>query len=119
MADALQRRLAFDLVADGAAQAPSPVIGVFMALVLSLSYGHPSTPSVPPSQPPSLLALLPPAPRYVLAAKGELIMRADAEFDLIIHGATGFTGRLVAEHLQSRYGSSGAGQMGDVRPLGG
>jgi short subunit dehydrogenase-like uncharacterized protein len=34
-------------------------------------------------------------------------MRANAEFDLIIHGATGFTGRLVAEHLQSRYGSSG------------
>jgi short subunit dehydrogenase-like uncharacterized protein len=34
-------------------------------------------------------------------------MRADAEFDLIIHGATGFTGRLVAEHLQSRYGSGG------------
>jgi short subunit dehydrogenase-like uncharacterized protein len=34
-------------------------------------------------------------------------MRANAEFDLIIHGATGFTGRLVAEHLQNRYGSSG------------
>jgi short subunit dehydrogenase-like uncharacterized protein len=34
-------------------------------------------------------------------------MRADAEFDLIIHGATGFTGRLVVEHLQSRYGSGG------------
>ncbi|MFO0018464.1 MAG: saccharopine dehydrogenase family protein [Alphaproteobacteria bacterium] len=26
-------------------------------------------------------------------------MRADAEFDLIVYGATGFTGRLVAEHL--------------------
>jgi len=35
-------------------------------------------------------------------------MRADAEFDLIIHGATGFTGRLVAEHLQGRYGTAGA-----------
>ncbi|MFM8375088.1 MAG: saccharopine dehydrogenase family protein [Phenylobacterium sp.] len=26
-------------------------------------------------------------------------MRADAEFDIIVYGATGFTGRLVAEHL--------------------
>ena len=30
------------------------------------------------------------------------------EFDIIVHGATGFTGRLVAEHLQSRYGTTGA-----------
>jgi short subunit dehydrogenase-like uncharacterized protein len=35
-------------------------------------------------------------------------MRADAEFDIIVHGATGFTGRLVAEHLQNRYGSNRA-----------
>jgi short subunit dehydrogenase-like uncharacterized protein len=28
-------------------------------------------------------------------------------FDLVVHGASGFTGRLVAEHLQRRYGSSG------------
>lgn len=35
-------------------------------------------------------------------------MRADTEFDIIVHGATGFTGRLVAEHLQGRYGSDGA-----------
>jgi short subunit dehydrogenase-like uncharacterized protein len=34
-------------------------------------------------------------------------MRPNTEFDLIIHGATGFTGRLVAEHLQARYGSTG------------
>jgi short subunit dehydrogenase-like uncharacterized protein len=34
-------------------------------------------------------------------------MLPTAEFDIIIHGATGFTGRLVAEHLQSRYGSNG------------
>ena len=27
------------------------------------------------------------------------------EFDLIIYGATGFTGRLVAEYLASQYGS--------------
>ena len=26
-------------------------------------------------------------------------MRADAEFDIIVYGATGFTGRLAAEHL--------------------
>jgi short subunit dehydrogenase-like uncharacterized protein len=34
-------------------------------------------------------------------------MRADAEFDLIVYGATGYTGRLVAEHLASRYGQGG------------
>ena len=31
-------------------------------------------------------------------------MRKDAEFDIIVYGATGFTGRLVAEHLLKRYG---------------
>ncbi len=35
-------------------------------------------------------------------------MNPDAEFDIIVHGATGFTGRLVAEHLQTRYGNGGA-----------
>ena len=30
-------------------------------------------------------------------------MRKDAEFDIIVYGATGFTGRLVAEHLLKRY----------------
>ncbi|MFZ4688940.1 MAG: saccharopine dehydrogenase family protein [Polymorphobacter sp.] len=34
-------------------------------------------------------------------------MNPNAEFDIIVHGATGFTGRLVAEHLHSRYGSTG------------
>jgi len=29
-------------------------------------------------------------------------MRADAEFDIIVYGATGFTGRLVAEYLSNR-----------------
>ena len=29
------------------------------------------------------------------------------EFDIIVHGATGFTGRLVAEHLLARYGTNG------------
>ena len=30
-------------------------------------------------------------------------MKSDAEFDLIVYGATGYTGRLVAEHLAQRY----------------
>jgi short subunit dehydrogenase-like uncharacterized protein len=34
-------------------------------------------------------------------------MRASAEFDIIIYGATGFTGRLVAEHLAARYAMNG------------
>jgi short subunit dehydrogenase-like uncharacterized protein len=35
-------------------------------------------------------------------------MHPNAEFDLIVYGATGYTGRLVAEHLASRYGVGGA-----------
>lgn len=35
-------------------------------------------------------------------------MKPDTEFDIIVHGATGFTGRLVAEHLQARYGNDDA-----------
>ncbi|MGA0607256.1 saccharopine dehydrogenase family protein [Phenylobacterium sp. VNQ135] len=34
-------------------------------------------------------------------------MHADAEFDLIVYGASGYTGRLVAEHLAQRYGVGG------------
>jgi short subunit dehydrogenase-like uncharacterized protein len=34
-------------------------------------------------------------------------MQQKAEFDIIVHGATGFTGRLVAEHLNARYGIDG------------
>ena len=34
-------------------------------------------------------------------------MNPIAEFDIIVHGATGFTGRLVAEHLHARYGNGG------------
>ncbi|MDP3852994.1 trans-acting enoyl reductase family protein [Phenylobacterium sp.] len=34
-------------------------------------------------------------------------MNRDAEFDIIVYGATGFTGRLVAEHLAQRYGVGG------------
>ncbi len=31
---------------------------------------------------------------------------ADTEFDIIVYGATGYTGRLVAEYLNNHYGSS-------------
>ena len=32
---------------------------------------------------------------------------SDREFDIIIYGASGYTGRLVAEYLQSEYAGSG------------
>ena len=32
-------------------------------------------------------------------------MRATAEYDLVVYGATGFTGKLIAEHLAARYGT--------------
>ncbi|MBL8554088.1 MAG: saccharopine dehydrogenase NADP-binding domain-containing protein [Phenylobacterium sp.] len=34
-------------------------------------------------------------------------MKSDAEFDLIVYGASGYTGRLVAEHLAKNYGVGG------------
>lgn len=34
-------------------------------------------------------------------------MKPSAEFDIVVYGATGFTGRLVAEHLARRYGVGG------------
>lgn len=34
-------------------------------------------------------------------------MNPNAEFDIIVYGATGFTGRLVAEYLAQRYGVGG------------
>ncbi|MBJ7411668.1 MAG: saccharopine dehydrogenase NADP-binding domain-containing protein [Phenylobacterium sp.] len=34
-------------------------------------------------------------------------MNPNAEFDIIVYGATGYTGRLVAEHLAQRYGVDG------------
>jgi len=34
-------------------------------------------------------------------------MNENAEFDLIVYGASGYTGRLVAEHLAKRYGVGG------------
>ena len=35
-------------------------------------------------------------------------MNPKAEFDIIVYGATGFTGRLVAEYLAARYGVGGS-----------
>lgn len=35
-------------------------------------------------------------------------MNPNAEFDLIVYGATGYTGRLVAEHLARQYGVGGS-----------
>jgi short subunit dehydrogenase-like uncharacterized protein len=34
-------------------------------------------------------------------------MKRTAEFDIVVYGATGYTGRLVAEHLLGRYGIGG------------
>jgi short subunit dehydrogenase-like uncharacterized protein len=34
-------------------------------------------------------------------------MKIKAEFDIIVYGATGYTGRLVAEHFARRYGADG------------
>lgn len=34
-------------------------------------------------------------------------MKTTADFDIIIYGATGYTGRLVAEHFVNRYGAGG------------
>ena len=34
-------------------------------------------------------------------------MNPHAEFDIIVYGATGYTGRLVAEYLAQRYGVGG------------
>jgi short subunit dehydrogenase-like uncharacterized protein len=54
-------------------------------------------------------------------------MNPNAEFDIIVYGATGYTGRLVAEHLAKRYGVGGevkwamagrnAGKLAEVRDL--
>lgn len=54
-------------------------------------------------------------------------MNPKAEFDIIVYGATGYTGRLVAEYLAQRYGVGGevkwamagrsAGKLAEVRDL--
>ena len=33
-------------------------------------------------------------------------MSKNREFDIIVYGASGFTGRLVAEYMQNQYGRS-------------
>ena len=33
-------------------------------------------------------------------------MMSEREFDIIVYGASGFTGRLVAEYMQQQYGGS-------------
>ena len=35
--------------------------------------------------------------------------KAERPFDIIVYGATGYTGRLVAEYLAHHYGEAGAG----------
>src|SRR6266436_5479396 len=35
---------------------------------------------------------------------GNLNMNASSKFDIVVYGATGFTGQLVAEYLAARYG---------------
>ena len=35
-------------------------------------------------------------------------MSTDRDFDVIVYGATGFTGRLVAEYMSTRFGSGGS-----------
>ena len=54
-------------------------------------------------------------------------MNPNAEFDLVVYGATGYTGRLVAEYLAQRYGVGGqvkwamagrsAAKLAEVRDL--
>ena len=35
---------------------------------------------------------------------GKAMTSSSAEFDIIVYGASGFTGRLVAEYLAAKYG---------------
>src|SRR4029079_17491851 len=41
------------------------------------------------------------------SAQRNCAMNPNAEFDIIVYGATGYTGRLVAEYLAQRYGVGG------------
>jgi short subunit dehydrogenase-like uncharacterized protein len=43
-------------------------------------------------------------------------MNPNAEFDIIVYGATGYTGRLVAEYLAQRYGIGGDGEWAMAPP---
>ena len=42
-------------------------------------------------------------------------MERDREFDIVLWGATGFTGRLVAEYLLRQYGPPGEGSRSNLR----
>jgi hypothetical protein len=47
----------------------------------------------------------------------EMDMGKDSQYDVVIYGATGFTGRLVADYMQQQYGRSVNGAMaGRVLP---
>src|SRR5580698_850411 len=48
-----------------------------------------------------------PRPEYKCPIEQEFTMRPTAEQDLVVYGATGFTGQLIAEHLANRYGADG------------
>ena len=42
---------------------------------------------------------------------------AEKEFDIVVYGATGYTGRLVAEHFVREYfWQAGGAEMGDCGP---
>src|SRR5437763_15742352 len=42
-------------------------------------------------------------------APQEPVMKPSAKFDIVVYGASGFTGRLVAEYLAARYRSGDIG----------
>src|ERR1700759_2759197 len=44
--------------------------------------------------------------------RGERMPDAEKELDVIVYGATGYTGRLVAEHLLRTYGANGEVRWG-------
>ena len=42
-------------------------------------------------------------------------MKPSSKFDIVVYGASGFTGQLVAEYLASRYRERQRPEMGDGR----
>ena len=42
-------------------------------------------------------------------------MKPSSKFDIVVYGATGFTGQLVAEYLASHYRGDKQSEMGDGR----
>ena len=38
-------------------------------------------------------------------------MKGNRELDIVVYGATGFTGRLVAEYLNNQYGVNGESEV--------